>query len=345
MSLISGAKTANLVEFYVMNSSSAGKNLVNNASRTTTLSGSAVFGSNVTGTYLSAPGLNDGLTIANSAEPASTVNVAYMLVFSRQGSASAFPVLVAQDPGPRVSAFNGNFNVGAGSVEYDTGIAYTTAALSTEFAVLFDAGNGKFYYTSGGSSVSLPAGNVTTSSLVNLYLANNSALNSGVGNIYIHAYARWSTASGISASDFQSIVNNPQQLVNQAYSYARPASDITTQWTASTGTAHWSLIDETVADDTDYIVTTASGQVDEVKLSSMSTPSAGSDISVNYKVAGITGGATVTVRLVCGTTVIATDTTRSANGTYTLTVPSSTWSTGATQVTDWTNMRLRFTSA
>lgn len=129
------------------------------------------------------------------------------------------------------------------------------------------------------------------------------------------------------------------------YSYARPASDITTQWTPSAGTAHWSLIDEVVADDTDYIVATASGQVDEVKLAAMSTPSAGSDISVNYKVAGITGGATVTVRLVCGTTVIATDTTRSANGTYTLTVPSSTWSTGATQVTDWTNMRLRFTSA
>jgi len=213
MSLVSGAKTANLVEFYVMNSASAGKNLVNSATRTTTLSGSAAFGSDSIGTYLSTPGLNDALTIANSAEPVSTINVVYMLVFSRQGTASGVPALMSQNPGPRIDVTGGNFNVGAGSVEYATGIAYTTAALSTEFAVLFDVQNGKFYYTGGGSSVSLPANNVNTGSLVNLYLGNNATLNSGVGNIYTRAYARWSSASGISAADFQSIVNNPQQLV------------------------------------------------------------------------------------------------------------------------------------
>jgi hypothetical protein len=142
-----------------------------------------------------------------------------MLVFSRQGAASGIPILMSQNPGPRINVTGGNFNVGAGTVEYGTGIAYTTAALSTEFAVLFDVQNGKFYYTGGGASVSLPANNVNTGSLVNLYLGNNAGINSGVGNIYIRAYARWSAATGISAADFQSIVNNPQQLVNQAVTY------------------------------------------------------------------------------------------------------------------------------
>lgn len=125
------------------------------------------------------------------------------------------------------------------------------------------------------------------------------------------------------------------------YTYSRPASDITTQWTTSTGAAHYALIDETVASDADYIYATAAGQTDEVKLASMTAPQAGTSLAVNYRVQGIAGGASVTVALVCNTTVIATDTARTANGNYTLTVPAATWAS----VTDWTNMRLRFVSA
>ena len=125
------------------------------------------------------------------------------------------------------------------------------------------------------------------------------------------------------------------------YTYARPTSDITTQWTPSAGTDHYALIDEPTASDADYIYATAAGQTDEVRLASMTAPKAGTDLLINYRVQGIVGSATVTLSLVCNTTVHATDTTRIANGDYTLTVPSGTWAS----VADWTNMRLRFVSA
>jgi hypothetical protein len=143
--------------------------------------------------------------------------------------------------------------------------------------------------------------------------------------------ARSTTTPTIGAWEFPSVT----------YSYARPASDITTQWTPSTGTDHYALIDETTANDADYIYATAAGQTDEVRLASMSAPQAGTDLLINYRVQGIVGSASVTLSLVCNTTVHATDTARTANGDYTLTVPSGTWAS----VADWTNMRLRFVSA
>jgi hypothetical protein len=144
--------------------------------------------------------------------------------------------------------------------------------------------------------------------------------------------ARSTTTPTIGAWEFGSPIT---------YTYARPTSDITTQWTPSTGTDHFALIDETVANDADYIYATAAGQTDEVRLASMSAPQAGTDLLVNYRVQGIVGSATVTLSLVCNTTVHATDTTRIADGDYTLTVASGTWAS----VADWTNMRLRFVSA
>jgi hypothetical protein len=143
--------------------------------------------------------------------------------------------------------------------------------------------------------------------------------------------ARSTTTPTIGAWEFPSVT----------YTYARPTSDITTQWSPSTGTDHYALIDETTANDADYIYATAAGQTDEVRLASMSAPQAGTDLLVNYRVQGIVGSASVTLSLVCNTTVHATDTTRTANGDYTLTVPSGTWAS----VADWTNMRLRFVSA
>jgi hypothetical protein len=143
--------------------------------------------------------------------------------------------------------------------------------------------------------------------------------------------ARSTTTPTIGAWEFPSIT----------YTYARPASDVTTQWTPSTGTDHYALIDETTANDADYIYATAAGQTDEVRLASMTAPKAGTDLKVNYRVQGISGSASVTLSLVCNTTVIATDTTRTFNGDYTLNVPAATWAS----VADWTNMRLRFVSA
>ena len=127
------------------------------------------------------------------------------------------------------------------------------------------------------------------------------------------------------------------------YTYARPTSDITTQWTPSTGTDHFALIDETTANDADYISATAAGQTDEVKLAAMTAPQSGTDLLINYKVTGIVGSATVTMSLRQGSggTLIATDTAKSIDNTYQLVVPAATWAS----VTDWTDLRLRFVSA
>jgi len=125
------------------------------------------------------------------------------------------------------------------------------------------------------------------------------------------------------------------------YTYARPSSDITTQWTPSTGTSHFALIDETAADDADYIYATAAGQTDEVKLAAMTAPKSGTSVDVQYRVTSISGGGKVTVSLICNATVIATDAVRTAAGDYTLTVAPATWAT----VADWSDMRLRFVSS
>lgn len=127
------------------------------------------------------------------------------------------------------------------------------------------------------------------------------------------------------------------------YTYARPSSDVTTQWTPSSGTSHFALIDEVTYNDADYIYATAAGQTDEVKLASMTAPQAGTDLLINYKVAGIVGSASVTMSLRQGSagTLIATDTAKTSDNTYQLVVPAATWAS----VTDWTDLRLRFVSA
>jgi len=125
-----------------------------------------------------------------------------------------------------------------------------------------------------------------------------------------------------------------------AFTYARPSSDITKQWTASSGTDHFAMIDEVTASDADYIGATAVGQTTEVKLQAMTAPQAGTSVAIGYRVQGITGAAGVTVSMVQGTTVIATDTNRTANGDYVLTVAPATWAS----VTNWTDIRLRFVS-
>lgn len=126
-----------------------------------------------------------------------------------------------------------------------------------------------------------------------------------------------------------------------AWAYARPTSDISEAWSLSTGGDSYALLDETSADDGDYIAAVSSGLTTEVKLGGMSVPTTGTSVLVNYKVTGITGSGSVSVRLYCGSTLIKTDTTRTTNGTYTMTVTSAEWDT---EVTDWSDMRLRFVS-
>ena len=203
----------------------------------------------------------------------------------------------------------------------------------------------------GTASAALPASPITVSSAYIEHLTSgtlNASVTVGgttytttatVGSPLTGAYAGLYTNSGASGG-----ITASEILIEDAgaaYTFARPTSDITTQWTPSTGTDHYALIDETTANDADYIIATAAGQTDEVRLASMSAPQAGTDLLINYRVQGIVGSASVTLSLVCNTTVHATDTTRTANGDYTLTVASGTWAS----VADWTNMRLRFVSA
>jgi hypothetical protein len=130
------------------------------------------------------------------------------------------------------------------------------------------------------------------------------------------------------------------------YTYSRPSSDVTTQWTPSTAGPHYALINETTYNDANYIYATAAAQTDEVGLQAMTAPQAGTSVLVNYRVQGIAGGGSVTVSLYSGATLVKTDTTRTANNTspayYTMTVTSAEW--GAVAV-NWSNMRLRFVSA
>ena len=167
----------------------------------------------------------------------------------------------------------------------------------------------------------------------------NSTLSDGspLTGTFAGLFASNNFATGIPA-DSITIEDN-----TSTYTYARPTSDITTQWTPSTGTDHFALIDETTASDADYIIATAAGQTDEVRLASMTAPQAGTDLLINYRVQGIVGSATVTMSLRQGSggTLIATDTAKNTNNTYQLVVPAATWAS----VTDWTDLRLRFVSA
>lgn len=86
--------------------------------------------------------------------------------------------------------------------------------------------------------------------------------------------------------------------------YARPNADgAAKNWTPSTGTAHWSLIDESVTDDTDYIsVTTgALASPDEtMSLSSVTDPVASSGHIIRLRGKNSSGASAVTIRLYQG---------------------------------------------
>lgn len=85
---------------------------------------------------------------------------------------------------------------------------------------------------------------------------------------------------------------------------ARPVSDVTAgTWTASTGSDLYAMLDETVASDADYIVTTGASTC-EVALGSLSDPGVSTGHKVRYRLSSNTGG--ITVRLRQGTTTIAT---------------------------------------
>lgn len=121
--------------------------------------------------------------------------------------------------------------------------------------------------------------------------------------------------------------------------YARPTSDVSAgTWTASSGSDLFAMLDETTANDTDYIVTTGTSTC-EVALGTMSDPSSSSGHIVRYRISAASGG--ITVRLRQGTTTIATWT--HATAPTSLTTYEQTLTGGeADSITDYTTLRLQF---
>ena len=250
--------------------------------------------------------------------------------------------------GPSVTAVNfGNYSGTTSIIRNNTFFGF--AAICNRFDRMNTAAStnnitnlASFGWTATGNLVSKTAANQFSSLLPGLedfrIKVNADVINAGVRNqtytndLDIVGTTRSLTTPTIGAWEYPPIT------------YARPASDITTQWTASTpGAAHYTMINETTYNDTNYIYSTAASQVDEVKLQTMSAPATGTDITINYRIQGITSGAAVTVYLYSGTTLIKTDVTRNSDSAtfYTMTVTPSEW----VFVTDWTNMRLRFVSS
>ncbi len=128
---------------------------------------------------------------------------------------------------------------------------------------------------------------------------------------------------------------------------AVPVSDVSAGgWTPSTGTDLWAMLDETVPDDTDYIIS-ASGPVNaeaKVRLSPLTDPNSSTGHIVNYRFyktpdGGARGDLTVTLYAADGTTSITSNTHTNVAlgvvaGTFTLTgpqadaIPSADYATG-----------------
>jgi len=269
-------------------------------------------------------------TILNSG----SIQNQFLINCSIIGSGAAYPFVFG-------SYSSGNVIKNCAIFGFSTAIANTPANISGASSTYNATDLASFGWTATGNIVSKTFANqfqsITGGSEDFRVKAGADLINAGTreqtytSDLDIVGSARSLTTPTIGAWEFPSIT----------YTYARPSSDVTTQWTPSTGTSHFALIDEVTYDDADYIYATAAGQTDEVKLAAMTAPKAGTSVDVQYRVTSISGGGKVTLSLVCNTTVIATDTIRSADGDYVLTVAPATWAA----VTDWSDMRLRFVSS
>ena len=117
----------------------------------------------------------------------------------------------------------------------------------------------------------------------------------------------------LSAAEHASIHANPWQIFEPetiplfspvvTAQYARPVSDVSAGgWTASTGSDLFAMLDETSANDSDYITTTNASTC-EVALGSLSDPALSTGHIVRYRISATGGG--IIVRLREGSTTIA----------------------------------------
>ena len=145
-----------------------------------------------------------------------------------------------------------------------------------------------------------------------------------------------------------SLALNPWQIFNGRRSflsvvatvqYARPTSDVTTgAWVSSLGGSLAAAIDETIADDADYISTTY-GSVCEVVYGSLADPGVSSGHKVRYRIAADAGG--IIVRLRQGATTIASWTHNPAPTSLT-TFEQTLSGAEADSITDYTALKIQF---
>jgi len=155
-------------------------------------------------------------------------------------------------------------------------------------------------------------------------------------------------SDALSGAESASISRNPWQVFRRrgltfgsvvTVQYARPTSDVTTgAWVSSLGGSLAAAIDETIADDADYIGTTY-GSVCEVSLGSLADPAVSTGHKVRYRIAADAGG--IIVRLRQGTTTIAAWTHNPAP-TSLSTFEQTLSGAEADSITDYSALKLQF---
>ena len=159
--------------------------------------------------------------------------------------------------------------------------------------------------------------------------------------------ARWNRL--LTLSEIKSVSENPWQIFEPetiplffstvTAQYARPTSDVSAGgWTASTGTDLFAMLDETSANDSDYITTTTASTC-EVALGGLSDPALSTGHIVRYRISATDGG--IIVRLREGSTTIASWTHNPAPAS--LTTYAQTLTGGeADSITNYAALKLQF---
>lgn len=128
-----------------------------------------------------------------------------------------------------------------------------------------------------------------------------------------------------------------------AFQFARPSTDVSDgAWLATTGSDLYAMLDETAADDADLIYTFTSASECEVKFGSIPDPAVSTDHIVRYRLKGDgTSGITVALRQGSSTEITSWthDPAPSSWTTYEQTLTGG----QADSITDYADLRLRFT--
>lgn len=128
-------------------------------------------------------------------------------------------------------------------------------------------------------------------------------------------------------------------IVGAVAQYARPTAEVTTgTWVSSLGGSLAAAIDETTANDTDYISTTYAS-ICEVALGTLTDPAVSTGHKVRYRIAADSGA--IVVRLRQGTTTIASWTHNPAPTSLT-TFEQTLSGAEADSITDYTALKIQF---